>query len=392
MKKLSALALLLALCLTLTACSQERYPELADRLDAGDYEGAILAVYELYQQYNTTEPEATTDPEVLRRYETLTNAITSLTHYVENGYDLHSFCFSHYDGHAHKVYQGMDAVQWLYETALSLGEYEDAAAIASRFTKLENVALGKTYTYEDALGNPTADSSIFYVYGADGSLISQSDDRFLVSDHFGRNYGIPEYTYDENGKLMTLRYRSGEVINCLLEYTYNADGTTATTHYLDRDGFEFHITHSYANGLLIQSTGLPYAEYSKDTMTVTYHYDENGRLVREEGIKDSTDRTLVNLCVKTVDYTYDEQGRLSSVRKASEYHEKQNFEDQDYTLRHFEDVRLWTMEYNEADQLVRNFYSFIGNVDLDGTPQNPDYRTYVGETTYGTYYVYTPES
>ncbi len=391
MKQTTALVLLLAVCISLFALRQDRYPQIDDLLDAGDYQGAMLSVYELYQANSPTDTEPTADPALVWKYQTLSNAISSLTHYVSNDYDLSSFCFSHFDGSAHTVYQGMEAVQWLYDTALELGDYEDAASIASRFTVLENTALQKVYSYTDALGNQTEASRIHYVYSTDGSLLSQSNDRFLDSDYFSLNYGTPVRTLDETGKVLELRYVSGDTVNCVIDYTYNEDGTLAATHYLDRDGFEYHITHTYEDGLLVQSAGLPYAEYSADTMTVTYLYDENGLLLREEGVKDTPERSQVNRCVKIVEYTYDAQGRVTAIRRASEYHEKESYEDTDYVLRHYEDVRLWTREYDRVGNLVRNTYALIGSTDLEGNPQNPSYRTYVGETTYGTYYVYTPE-
>lgn len=394
MKKILAAALVLALCLSLTACGQgERYPEIADMLDEGDYESAVLAIYEMYLAEESTSPSPTEDPVLQRKYNTLTGNLSNLARYVENHYDLNTFSFNFFDGTQDHYYQGMEAVAWLYDTARELGDHEDAAAIAARFTVLEDVALRKTYTYSDVLQNIMQTHAVYYVYGADGTVIAQNDDPYLVSDHFGYNYGTPEYTYDENGLLTTLRWLSGETVNAIIDYTHNTDGTVATEHYLDRTGNEFTITYAYdENGRKHQAAGVPCSEHSDSTMTVTYHYDDAGLLVREEGIPDSWTDEEIGKETRIVAYTYDEAGRLVSVRKTIEYSRKENADSAEYIPQYHTDVRVWEFTYDEYGRLIRNTYAAVGRTDLEGGPADHGYRTYVGETTYGTYYVYTPEA
>lgn len=394
MKKTLAIALVLVMCLSLTACGQqERYPEIADMLDAGNYEGAIWAIYQLYQENNTTEatePEPTVDPQIQRKYNTLTYALDSLVYFQENQYNLATFSFSHYNGEEYIHYEGFEAIQWLYDTALELGDYENAAQIAAGFTVLEDVALHKVYWYEDALGNINQTNRIYYIYAADGTLVKQDTDSYAIGDNYLYNYGTPEYIYDENGMLATLRYLSNDLVNCIIDYTYNDDGTLATEHYLDRSGNEYTVTYTYENGVLVQSSGNPYYEGSEKTMTVVYLYDDQGRLVREEGISETWEDTGWTKYVKTVDYTYDDAGNLLSVRKATEYYTKDNSTDAERYLSQYQEVRVWEYTYDDAGRLIQNTYANIGNTDPNGIPENEDYRTYIGDTTYGTYYVYTP--
>lgn len=391
MKRFLALVLVLTLGLSLTGCVQEeRYPEIADLLDAGAYEDAMLAIYDLYLQDHTTDPTA--DPDLERKYRTLSSAVDALSEYVENQYDLNSFSFVYFDGYAHIPYEGMDAVAWLYRTALELGNYRNAAQIASRFTVLEDVAMEKVYRYADALGNITESSRVYYVYSANGDLVSQSPDIGTVGDRYRYNHGTPEYTSDENGTVTSVRYLSGDTVNCVIDYTYNPDGTLATEHYLDKDGSEYTVTYFYGNGLPVRAEGVPYAEGSAETMTVEYHYDEYGRLILETGISDSWDESSASQFIKTVHYTYDENGRCVSIRKATEYRIKEHFEDADRSLKQYQDVREWTFSYDADGRLLRNTYAVIGTADPNGTPLNGSYRIYTGETSYGSYYVYTPAS
>lgn len=389
MKRVLALGLVLAMGLTLSACApEERYPEIADLLDAGEYENAMLAIYEMYREKNPTDP--TVDPILERKYNTLTSALESLTLYTQNQYDLSSFSFVYFNGHEHILHEGMDAVAWLYQTAVELGAYENAAEIASRFTVLEHMPLEKTYHYTDALGNVTESSRVYYVYDANGRLVSQSLDNGAVTDHYLYNYGTPEYTYDEAGNVTRLRYMSGETVNCVIDYTYNTKGQLTDEHYLDRAGNEYTVRHHYKNGVLVRSTGVPYAEGSRDTMTVEYHYDDNGNLIQETGIHDGWDETSPSLFIKTVQYTYDEAGQITAIRKATEYRIKANYTDKNRVLKQYQDVREWTFSYDKAGRLIRNTYAAMGTTDPNGTPLNGSYRTYTGDTRYGSYYVYTP--
>ena len=389
MKRFLALALVLIMGLAMTACGQtERYPDIADLLDAGEYENAMLAIYDLYIKNNPPTP--TEDPEVERKYSTLVSALASLVHYTQNQYDLDGFRFVYFDGYEHIHYEGMDAVAWLYETALELGAYKNAAEIAGHFTVLENVALEKVYRYTDALGNLVESSRVYYIYNAAGELVSQSMDNGMIPDHYPCNYGTPEYTRDENGTLTSVRYLSGDTVNCVLDYTYGADGQLISEHYRDKDGREYTVTYHCENGVLLRAEGVPYAEGSADTMTVEYSYDAQGNLVKKTGIPDNWESSGSSKFVKTVQYTYDENGRVASVRKTTEFRIKAHQEDTDFALEQYQDVREWTYAYDDTGRLIQNTYAYIGNTAPDGTPLNGNYRTYTGDTCYGSYYVYTP--
>ena len=391
MKRFFALVMALIMALSMTACGQtERYPDIADMLDSGEYENAMLAIYDLY--IKNTPPTPTENPNLERKYGTLVSAVASLIHYTQNQYDLDGFRFVYFDGYEHIRFEGMDAVAWLYETALELGAYKSAADIAAHFTVLEDVALEKVYRYTDALGNWVESSRVNYIYNADGELISQSIDNGMIPDHYPCNYGTPEYTKDGSGIVTSVRYLSGDTVNCVLDYSYDADGRLTFEHYRDKDGRDYTIAYHYENGILIRAKGVPYTEGSAETMTVEYSYDDHGNLILESGTPDHWDPSGSSKFVRTVQYTYDENGRVTVVRRALECYVKTHLDDPDFTIEQCQDVREWTYTYDEAGRMSQNTYAYIGNTTPDGTPFQSAYRVYTGSIQYGSYYVYTPSS
>ena len=167
MKKTIALVLALVLCLSLAACGQqERYPEIADLLDAEDYEGAVTEIYKLYREKNPTEPIETTEPKptvdrnVENKYRGIVNTANNWNDRVANNdrYQWFSASYNEYmideNGNSTSTYisfSGGEAFAWVYNTALELGDFEKAAEIASRFTLLENKLLELKYITPELL-------------------------------------------------------------------------------------------------------------------------------------------------------------------------------------------------------------------------------------------------
>lgn len=391
-----ALVLVLALCLGMTACgTTERYPEIADMLDAGDYQGAVSAIYDMYMATyvepttdptETTEPVPTVDPEVEQMYNRLTNAVTNLENRIENGYSMSGFnVWYSTDTESVDMY-GADALQWVYETALALADqYPDAADIAARFTVLENVLLKQNIWYEDALGNVNNYSSYTHEYDAAGTdLTTSTSDYITPPDNYSYNYGTPEYTYDASGLLTTLRYISGDdKVNCVIDYTYNADGTVATEHYLDRYGKEYTTVYTYdENGVLILAEGAPYGAGGSGTMTVTYTYDDQGRLTRAVGVEENNDSSW--RYDKVTDYVYDDAGNMISLRTYQECYWRGD-------LDRYSSVRVWNYSCGDDGQVLQNTYTSYGDYNADGTRTSTDTpTTYITDYTYGTWYAYTP--
>ena len=401
MKKTIALVLALVLCLSLAACGQqERYPEIADLLDAGDYEGAVMEIYKLYREKNPTEPIETTEPKptvdrnVESKYRGIVNAANNWNERIANNDRYQWFSAYYYEYETdedgaissyHIGFDGTEALAWVYNTALELGDFEKAAEIASRFTLLENKLLELKFTHTDALGNLVEDSVIRYEYNEDGTVSYQSSDYYAPKGMYETN-GTPEETLNEKGQVITVTYKNSEgKINNIVNFTYNVDGSVATEEYKDSNGDTCFITYTYdETGKKIQATGVPYYTHvSAETMTVTYHYDDAGHLVQEVGVRDE-EGSSTWMYEKHREYTYDAAGNLTSV-----FH---------YTMSYYKDEprykqeqKLWEYQYDSNGQLTQSSYSDLGNYSYsdDETTGGNGYAV-IGAPTYGIFYVYTP--
>lgn len=401
MTKTIALVLALVLCLSLAACGQqERYPEIADLLDAGDYEGAVMEIYKLYREKNPTEPIETTEPKptvdrnVESKYEGIVNAANNWNDRVANNdrYQWFSAYYYEYetdeDGATssyHIGFDGIEALAWVYNTALELGDFEKSAEIASRFTLLENKLLELKYTHTDALGNLIEDNTVRYEYNAAGSISYQSSDSYMPAGMY-RTSGTPEETLNDKGQVITITYKSGDSkVNNIINFTYNEDGTVATEEYKSANGDMYSIAYTYdESGKKIQTTGVPYNEYGgEQTMTVTYYYDEAGRLVKESGVEDNPSSSRwYNEKVK--EYTYDAAGNMTMMRT---YRLNYDQGEIDWVY----EVKRWDYQYDSNNQMTQVTYSNLGTYTAEGEHSNGgnDY-VITGTPTYGIFYVYTP--
>ena len=256
-------------------------------------------------------------------------------------------------------FSGIDALDWVYNTALELVDFEKSAEIASRFTLLENKMLELKYTHTDALGNLVEDNTVTYEYDADGNVSYESYHNYEPAGMYQTN-GIPEQTLNDKGQVITVTYKSanGDVYSVV--YTYDE------------------------NGKKVQATGVPYSEYGgEQTMTVTYQYDEAGRLVKESGIEDNPSSSRwYNEKVK--EYTYDAAGNRTMMRTYRLNYDQGKI---DWAY----DVKRWDYQYDSNNQMTQVTYSYLGTYSAEGeySSGGNDY-VITGTPTYGIFYVYTP--
>lgn len=398
MKKTIALVLALVLCLSLAACGQqERYPEIADLLDAGDYEGAVMEIYKLYREKNPTEPIETTEPKptvdrnVESKYQGIVNAANNWNERVANN-DRYQWLSAHYweyetdeDGATSSTsvsFQGTEALAWVYNTALELGDFEKAAEIASRFTLLENKLLELKYTHTDALGNLVEDQTVTYEYDADGNVSYESYHDYKPAGMYQTN-GTPEQTLNDKGQVITVTYKSSDgKVNNIINYTYNEDGTVATEEYKSANGDAYTIAYTYdENGKKLQATGVPFNTYGERTMTVAYQYDEAGRLVKEVGVEDNTDYWNYE---RIREYTYNDAGQLINETRYTNCYQEDKFYKK-------ENVKVWSYQYDDNGLMIQSTFDDQGTFNKDGEYDygGSDY-VIIGTPTYGIFYVYTP--
>jgi hypothetical protein len=311
---------------------------------------------------------------------------------VLSEYDrLSRFSYSYFQDGELMFLEGMDGIRQIFETAQLLApEFPEAQEVLNNFTLFEDKLLSMYPWYEDALGNIVDRNTTYFDYRTDGSLIDATNDTYELlapPDDFAANYGITEYTYDENGKIATARYYTDETkekIRCVMEYGYDENGFLITQHYLDADGKEFNIVyHNDENGLPIKADGYPYLRNFNPTPGTAYFtYDDQNRLT---SITIESERFYNSFGRLTRDYVYDESGNLISIRR---YHK--DIYDNPNQGAGYQDVEVWNYFYDESGKCLYHTYTDYVVCHDDGTPAKEDVITYRVDYTYGTYYCYAP--
>ena len=318
---------------------------------------------------------------------------------------------------ADREYSGQDAIKYCYEQLQNMAhldkwigsEYvKDDSAIGylgpayecatiprqpllDGFVILDNVILFRTEWYTDALDNKNT-TDYHYTYDREGNRLNNSDlpcDPYdLYAPSRAINYplaeGTPEHTYDSKGKVSQLRYlHRDDTVNCVITYTYNADGTVATEKYKDRNGMEFSVVYTYANGLLIKAAGIPYQD-SGEAATIDYSYDEAGRLVKEYHTREYISNLYKDDLM--IQYTYDNTGNLINASCADLRFQKNS---SGVYLMGYGDVYYYTYSYNNAGNLTQSTYQEMGSYDENGNYIGGKNETiYYSDYIYGKYYIY----
>ena len=410
MKKLIALFLVAVMALSLCACGSDNpYPEydyIDEMLANGDYEGAVLAIYELYQQVNggdtdngdnggnndnggnggdnggnndtvATEPPRPTEDEwtVLRRYRELTN---ELLYFVENGsVSLYDDEDNYLDGSAALGYilsqlQNFDTAvidKWVgtqYTTTDYIFDRNgnevnwDIASYLAGFSKLDNVLLEQKRSTLDNMENLSTGSSVEYFYNADGTVqrIYNEDYAFeLIETNPWEMSGTREYTYDETGKVTKIRYMSGETVNYIVTLTYDDNGNVINEHIKQNSG-EVDITYEYDDQNRVVKIEHP--EYIGNSTIITYNYtyDENGNVIKEEKISHNPQYYIYETYHDMVDskyireFVYDDNGVLISGSN--------KYENWEWRSEYHSDTGSWTViPYIYREQLDQ--YSFTAD-------------------------------
>lgn len=350
MKRFTVILVILAVALSLCACissepTGERYPELADMLDAGDYEGAMWYISDLYDNayYGDdngddvvyTEPAMPTEEEwdVLYAYRSI---YLELHEYLEDG------SVYYWDNEADCSYSGSAALGMLYNdlTALDtdvidkwvgsaytgtdyMSDYDgnaidwDYDALAAGFTCLQDVLLKQIRTRTDNMENVNDNGTSEYTYDIDGNVVKttyQSDAFELVESNPWGLSGTEVYTYDDTGVLTQIKYMSGDNVNSIVTLTYDGNGNVVNEHIKENDG-EWDITYAYDDQGRLVTIGMPSDWDDSTRYEWNYTYDSDGNMVKEEYVcwdyRSSYDREFVDY-KKIREFTYDSNGGLVS--------------------------------------------------------------------------------
>ena len=305
MKKVMLCLLLVALLLSLCACGGNPYPQyehINQMLDAGNYEGAIRAIYLLAAGQNTNnapDDTQTTQPtdEEKRQLEIYCAVYRYLTeghmYYGDSGlfYDFQTGFFYTRERtlkNCYEALQNLDAVEKWADSEYVRNDVNfkdvpvwDCQALLADFTVIRDVVLEMKRTREDHLGNINTNTMTIWRYDTDGRLAELEGGSYANIVGFNTGSDTAWYEYDDQGRLVSQKHGYGaNTITAICTYTYDEAGQTVTELKKTNDGEQV-FTYSYKDGRLESvswETDWP-ARYISE-----YIYDDAGNLIREETI------------------------------------------------------------------------------------------------------------
>ena len=232
MKKSAFFILIVALCVLLAACGEQKaYDEACALFENGRYAEAI-EMFRALGDFSDSPDRAKIAQTRLEQTSTWHESSRSDNERALRYADAFTFL---------EAGRTQDA----YEAFSSLGNYRDAAEKLSHFTVLEGVLVGEDVHHitgdKDVLRGCAA-----YTYGADGRAASRSG--FCKLDKYGwfEDFNC-HYSYDEAGQLTRVDAvnTSGSLSFCV-EYSYDSRGRQIRELYSDSYGTTREFTREYS--------------------------------------------------------------------------------------------------------------------------------------------------
>lgn len=332
MKRWIALVLVAVMGLSLCACSgkYDKYQYINEMLDNGDYEGAVMAIYELYQQENgdsgenngengdsNDDPEDNAEPSdeewnLLNEY---CGLVARLNQYSEDNSN-----FYYYDDAEGIEYYGSVA---LAKTYARLSEMEgvdkwansqyvqnqyswyegswDRQEVLNRFTSVQDVSLRQTRTYVDNMGNESTNTQQSWKYDENGNLTYANPYVYHDLSHFSTYYRY-EDEYDSDGKLTKRSYYSGDTLERIVTYSYDSNGYITNEHHVTNSSEVDYVFTCDAQGRV--------KTISWGTIIIGYTYNAAGNVT--EILKTEYSSNGDVLYIKEMKYLYNPEGVLKS--------------------------------------------------------------------------------
>lgn len=404
MKKIFALILALALCLSLCACGgvDQRYTALIEYLDNHEYELAAAEVAMLRQQaidngdIVVVEPQDK-DYDLVYSYDSIAR---NLMNYSPDRW------FSVYDSDTETSYQGNDGLAYCYAKLQALegvdewltSEYfefdegfpTDRTALLNRFTIVEDQLVKTNRSTVDNMGNTGTNEGDVWYYDANGILVTKyvgwNSSRTIWEDLYSKS-GYYRYTYNDAGLITETKVTDQENTSVYAQIipTYDASGNVLSETITDNNG-QYVFNYAYdANGNRTEMT------YSDDwyDYAVVYTYDNAGNLIQKDrySYDDLNDEQIVSF-QKTTVYNRDAAGSLVSATVTA----------QDFNWRwvnggyeiYVYSEKVNTASYTNDDQgrLIQEIWQYGETVYEDGETQKPDYTTETIDYVYGDYYIF----
>ena len=231
---------------------------------------------------------------------------------LANGYTV---SFTSHLAEESKSYSGNAAWREVYNIFVSLGDYRDSKEYADRFIILEDMYTSMAITTVDNMGNVRNSTDVEMTYNSKGQLIETYGSWELYHLYGGNRYTTKYLTYDENGRVVTVREGN---VSSLVNLEYDANGRIISGTYKS-NSYNQNLSYTYdSQGRLTQSI----VWNGGDRYEFNYSYDAQGKLVEIVewyGWGSTPRRTRY-----TATFEYDAQGHLAKQTEVEENYSSYN--------------------------------------------------------------------
>lgn len=255
-----------------------------------------------------------------------------------------------------------------YDLFLELGDYKDSVKEVSRFhyantnTKVE-IYFGckeEVETYTTTYNEKNLPLNRVEVY-SDGSIYTYNysfdEQGQLVSSNYSEEHGDisrTEYTYNEKGELIKYYYKDSYMED-IVEYTYDENGNHKTAKHSDGNGVIYDVEYFYNEfNYLVQEKYVTKTDLGLEIATYDYEYDIFGNLIK----KVYTNKGKIN---SVTIYTYDKKDNCIEEVYTTDYINKvtnYTYDENNYCIKKVvttsDSIRYeYTMTYDENGNLIK---------------------------------------
>ena len=393
MKKTIAFLLAFLLCLNLVACGGdapvksdddgeeeneyealvEKYDELLEYMEAGDYEAAMDYVGALYDEQQANIPDVPQDADTI--YE---NTLYALERYQSGS--------GYYVEELEEALDGNDLLAYIYDQFFQLGDYKDSEEYLARFTVLPDMPLSVDYVSTDNLGNEGSTATSTYRYDRNGNLqyyfYRMNNDQLTTQLTLGYRHRDLHYVYDDQGNLSKLEfgyfYTDSSDLQAVVTFTWEGGKPVSSHTQLDTGG-TYDTTYVFDEAGRISEITLDDSPYN--TYVTTYTYDDNGNLTQKVTIRYYSSGSLADRHTWT--YTLDDNGHPVRMTYLYEYSYDSG---RDVFYHTQEDVHEYTCD--SQGRILTDTVTYGQIHYSNGDVTNPVSVSTIYTYTYGDYYFF----
>ena len=272
-----------------------------------------------------------------------------------------------------------NVLPYLYSQFAELEGYAEADAILDRFTVVEDVFLKSEYETIDNMGNVNNGTDERCEYNELGQMTL-----YYNSTQFDRWYGSSHnayYTYDESGRISGINLVYTDTVYVRITPTYDANGNKISEHVVKNDA-EFDIIYTYDDQNRLIGARRPNTLYNDPECyyyTWTYTYDDDGNLLQE--VYAFMDNGALRSEYINA-YTYDAAG--VRIGETDTYHfYNYNYAQLNETRTHVADY-----VYDDQGRVIQKNWTYGNTVYTSGTEEKPSKASAVYNYIYGNVYFF----